>query len=83
MAKLSKQERAEVAKNLALCEAAVATFKKMLADDDEASKAAGARSDTETIKSIASRDGAGAAILAIRAGGGNRIADQVHGRGKE
>lgn len=81
--KLSKSERAQL-------DAAVETLRRALADgekaqkeDDECEKAAKAASATATIKGIAQRDGAGAAILAIRAGGGRSISDQVHGRKDE
>ena len=66
MAKLSKSERSEIEQNLATCRSAVATFEKMLKDDDEATKAAGAASHVQTIQGIAKRDGVGAAIYAIR-----------------
>lgn len=66
MAKMSKEERAECKRNLATCESAVATFQKMLKDDDEADKAVQASSDRETVASIARRDGTTAGFLAAR-----------------
>jgi hypothetical protein len=86
MAKMTKAERIECEKNLAVCRSAVATFEKMLADDDAADKAAEAASESAAIKAIA--DGGsgdkhaaiGRGILAIRERGGNRIADAVHGK---
>jgi len=69
MAKMSKSERAECEKNLALCKAAVETFNKMLAEDDEAAEATKAAAHSATIQGILQRDGAAAAIMAIREAG--------------
>jgi hypothetical protein len=66
VAKLSKAEREECEKNLAVCQAAVATFQKILREDDAADKAAKAADDRALISGIAERDGTAAAILAIR-----------------
>jgi anti-sigma factor RsiW len=70
MAKLSKAERQECEKNLAVCQAAVATFQKILADDDQATKAAEASSEREIIKTVVKEHGATAGFLAIRLAGG-------------
>jgi len=66
MAKLSKEEREEVHKNLQLCKNAVQTFQSMLDADDAATKAVEAQSEAEIIRGIAQRDGTTAAILATR-----------------
>jgi hypothetical protein len=69
MAKMTRAEREDCARNLAVCRSAVSTFEKMLAEDDEADKAAKAASDSETVASIAKRDGTAAGILAARSMG--------------
>lgn len=66
MAKMTKAERTECEKNLALCRSACMTFEKMLKEDDEADKAAKAASDSTTVAEIARRDGTAAGILAAR-----------------
>jgi hypothetical protein len=66
MAKMSKADRDECEKNLTTCESLAATFRKMLADDDEAQTAGKAAGDREIIAGILKRDGTKAAIMAIR-----------------
>ena len=67
MAKLSKEEREEVHKNLQLCKNAVQAFQSMLDADDAATKAVEAQSEAEIIKAAAKRDGTRAGILLARA----------------
>jgi hypothetical protein len=66
MAKMTKAERQECERNLAVCRSAVTKFQEMLKADDDADKAAAASSDFETVASIAKRDGTAAGILAAR-----------------
>jgi hypothetical protein len=66
MAKMTKTDRDECEKNLATCESLAATFRKMLADDDEEQKANKAAGDRAIIGGILQRDGTKAAIMAIR-----------------
>jgi hypothetical protein len=70
--KLTKAEREECEKNLATCRQLAETFSQMLKDDDEAAKAIAASGETEVIKAIVKRDGAGAGFLAVRLAGGRR-----------
>lgn len=82
--KMTKAEREECERNLAVCQNAVASFQKMLADDDEADKAAAAESDAAAVKSIVAggtgdaRMATARGVLAIRERGGNLITDTVY-----
>lgn len=64
--KMSKADRMECEKNLAILQSTAATLKQMLAEDDEAEQASKAAGEHEIIDGIARRDGTAAAILAIR-----------------
>jgi hypothetical protein len=64
--KLSKEERQEVETRLALLRTGVTQCEQALKDDDAAGKASKAAGDRAVITGIADRDGAAAAILAIR-----------------
>jgi hypothetical protein len=64
--KMTKDERSECERNLVLCQSAVATFQRMLADDDSASKSAAKAADAALVKSIIDRDGVTAGVLACR-----------------
>jgi hypothetical protein len=64
--KMSKTDRMECEKNLAILQSTAATLKKMLADDDEADKATKAAGERELFSGIAEKQGTAAAILAIR-----------------
>lgn len=66
MAKMTRAERSDCEKNLAICRSAVTKLEKMLADDDAEGEKAAASSDATTIKAIAQRDGTAAGILAAR-----------------
>jgi hypothetical protein len=66
MAKLTATERKAWEKDLATLRAAVEQCLQVLKADDEAEKSAKAASDSETVASIAKRDGTAAGIQAAR-----------------
>jgi hypothetical protein len=66
MAKMTKAEREECERNLALCESAVQQFKKMLADDDESEKAASGSAFDDAVRKVARDHGTTAGFLAAR-----------------